>query len=80
MSMLGLRLLYGIIPQLTAVLLGIILAYDYIQANAKGKLKDQMENSHEMVSQVNVYAQTIGLIGLAAGIVYLFFNGSFYFI
>jgi NTP pyrophosphatase (non-canonical NTP hydrolase) len=80
MSLLGLRLLYGIIPQLTAVLLGIILAYDYIQANAKGKLKDQMENSQEMVSKVNVYAQTIGLIGLATGFVYLLFNGSFYFI
>lgn len=80
LSMLGLRLLYGIIPQLTAVLLGIILAYDYIQANAKGKLKDQMENSQEMVSKVNVYAQTIGIIGLAAGLIYLFLNGSFYFI
>jgi hypothetical protein len=56
------------------------LAYDYIQANAKGKLKDQMENSQEMVSKVNVYAQTIGLIGLATGFVYLLFNGSFYFI
>ena len=80
LSMLGLRLLYGIIPQLTAVLLGIILAYDYIQANAKGKLKEQMENSQEMVSKVNVYTQIIGIVGLLSGFVYLLFDGSFYFI
>ena len=79
-SMLGLRLLYGIIPQVTAVLLGIILAYDYIQSNAKGKMKEQMENSQEIIKQVNVYAQTIGLAALVVGILYLFLKGSLYFI
>ena len=80
MSLLGLRLLHGIIPQVTAALLGIILAYDYIKANAKGKIQDQINNSQAAITQVNAYSQTIGLAGLVVGILYLAFNGSFYFI
>lgn len=79
-SFLGLRLLDGIIPQLTAALLGIILAYDYIKANAKGKIHDQINNSEAAIAQVNSYSQTIGVTGLAVGIIYLLFSGSFYFI
>lgn len=80
MSLLGLRLLSGIIPQATAVLLGVILAYDYIKANAKGKIQDQINNQQATIAQVNSYSQTIGLTGLAVGIFYLLFSGSFYFI
>jgi len=79
-SFLSLKLLSGIIPQVSAVLLGFILAYDYIKSNAKGKLKDQIDNSQDKIAQVNSYSQTIGLAGLGIGVLYLFLNGSLYFI
>ncbi len=80
LSVLGLRLLYVIIPQATAVILGFLLAYDYIKSNAKGKLKEQIESSQDSITKVNTYTQTIGLVGLVSGILYLFLNGSLYFI
>ncbi len=79
-SLLSFRLLSGIIPQVTAVLLGFILAYDYIKMNAKGKIKDQIDNSQAMISQMNNYSQIIGVSGLIIGVFYLFFSGLFYFI
>jgi hypothetical protein len=80
LSILGLRLLYVIIPQVTAVVLGFLLAYDYIKSNAKGKLKEQIDHSQDSIAKVNAYTQTIGLAGLVAGILYLLLNGSLYFI
>jgi len=80
MSLIGLRVLYGIIPQVSAALLGIVLAYDYIKVNAKGAIQEQIDNQKAAIAQVNSYSQTIGLAGLAVGIFYLLFNGAFYFI
>ena len=80
LSILGLRLFYVIIPQATAVVLGFLLAYDYIKSNAKGKLKEQIDHSQDSIAKVNAYTQIIGLAGLVVGILYLLLNGSLYFI
>ncbi len=80
LSVLGLRLFYVIIPQASAVILGFLLGYDYIKSKAKGKLKEQIESSQDSIAKVNAYTQTIGLTGLIVGILYLFLNGTLYFI
>ncbi|MCW9013178.1 MAG: hypothetical protein OQL06_05290 [Gammaproteobacteria bacterium] len=79
-SFISLNILASIIPQLTAVLLGLILAYDTIKKNAKGKLKDQIDQSKDKVKQLNVYSQTIGLACLGVGLVHLILGGSLYII
>ena len=80
LSLLCLRPLLGIIPQATAVLLGLILASDFIKEKAKGKLKDQIEGQEAKLEQVNAYSQIIGIAGLVAGVIYLFTGGALYFI
>jgi len=79
-SVLSLKIFTGIIPQATAVVLGFILAYDYIKTNATGKLKDQIENSQEAINKVSIYSQTIGLAGLIVGVLYFITHGSIYFL
>lgn len=79
-SLLGLKPLSSIIPQVTGVILGFLLAYDYIKTNAKGKIKDQIDNSQAMITRMNSYSHLIGLTGLIVGIFYLLFSGFFYFI
>jgi len=76
LSLLGLRPLAGIIPQATAVLLGIVLASDFIKEKAKGKLEGQ----EARLEQVNAYSQLIGIAGLIAGVIYLFTRGALYLI
>jgi hypothetical protein len=80
LSVLSLQLFSGIIPQLSAVLMGVLLAREFIKSMAKGKIKEQIEGNEALLNQVGTYSQIIGAIGLVVGVLYLILGGSLYII
>ena len=80
LSLLSLNILSGIIPQLSAVILGWILAQSYLKEKASEKMKEQLDKQQASLQQINKYSQLIGLAGLLIGVLYLVLGGTFYII
>ncbi|MDX2510013.1 MAG: hypothetical protein QNK28_10745 [Desulfobacterales bacterium] len=80
LSVLSLHILAGIIPQLTAVALGLVLGSEVIKGKATGKLKEAMVKHEAHLQQVNTRSQLIGVAGLVVGVLYLFLGGARYVI
>ncbi|MFD2205627.1 hypothetical protein [Kiloniella antarctica] len=82
LTSLSLNLFAGIIPQVTALLVGIILAQKSINEKKDDVLKKASwsKSLSDTLDRLAPLAEVIGLSALAAGIIHFIFQGSFYFI
>ncbi|MEH6631359.1 MAG: hypothetical protein V7776_11050 [Halopseudomonas aestusnigri] len=82
LATLSLNLFAGIIPQITAVLVGIILAQRSIDEKKDDVLKKAPWSKPLIgaLSRLAPLAEVIGLSALAAGIIHFILQGGFYFI
>lgn len=79
-SVVSVEILAGIVPQLTAVVAGVVLALELIESKVPDQVADWIADNEEKLDAVNARSGLIGIAALITGVAHLILGGALYVI